>query len=326
MTAVRFTESFKYGLVIFGYFVALAVVGLGGIALGGVLAVPEVLSWWDGDGYGTAELAGGGVLMALGATVWFTGIFAIIRKLLADAVSAGVAHGQGDITLELEGFGDESVAPTRHISREDSHGGDRSTETESTASQESETGGSQTNKSETAPTADSGETVPSETEPATEDTVPRTETEAGERGWTGDTAEPDRERPSAGAKNTKDDSDSDEDADGETQPKQTAEEIAFGQSSARDEKTGNEDGEEQDGTATEGAPSGASDETGGKTPDPATDMWETEDDSEGGADDDVPVGDEEDRSPGASNDADEEQSKGANDSNSDPLADRLSKE
>jgi hypothetical protein len=59
MTAVRIADSLKYGAVLLGYFLVIGVVGIGGMALGGALALPELESLLDDTSYETAALVGG---------------------------------------------------------------------------------------------------------------------------------------------------------------------------------------------------------------------------------------------------------------------------
>jgi len=234
MTAVRFADSLKYGVVMFGYFVVVAALGLGGIALGAVVAVPELSSWLDGDSVEQAALAGGIVLMTLGAAVWFTGLFALVRKLLADAVSVGIADGHGDITLRAPASGVGSPAePTRTVRRESA------TNQSGTASTAEETGNGDDpgespagNGSETA--ADTAGGASSGTRAAAEpdESAPRVETEAGERGWSD--AGPDDEHPAEDPTGGVEAS-----GPGTGESKKTAEEIAFG---IREDETGSETG------------------------------------------------------------------------------------
>ncbi|MFT4921962.1 MAG: hypothetical protein ACI8XM_001170 [Haloarculaceae archaeon] len=101
MTAVRVAESLKYGLKLFGYFLGVVIVGGGGLALGATLAKSELSTVMSGSLPG-AQFAGGAVLGFLGAFVLVTGLFGILYKLVADAVSIGVADGSPAIDIPEE--------------------------------------------------------------------------------------------------------------------------------------------------------------------------------------------------------------------------------
>lgn len=98
MTQVGLVDSMKYGGRLFGYFLGVALLGAGGMALGGVLAGPELTSWTAGDSPQLASLAGGIVIALAGFTIWFTGLFGLTYKLIADAAGAGVAGADSQET------------------------------------------------------------------------------------------------------------------------------------------------------------------------------------------------------------------------------------
>ncbi|MEF8813642.1 MAG: hypothetical protein V5A55_07470 [Halovenus sp.] len=279
MTAVRFADSLKYGVVIFGYFVGVTVLGLGGIALGAFLAVPELSSWLDGNGVGQAALAGGVVLMTLGAAVWFTGLFGIARKLLADAVSAGVADGQGDITVRLPASDTGGVTePTRTVRREGRTKSQSDRSGTATTKQEAsvEDVRSDASTAEEMPSSASGSGAEGETgEPAQPGGgVPRTEAEAGERGWSVTEGRGNDDQPVEGPTGQADERAQNREGDGDgTEPKQTAEEIAFGNARGEDVEpvTGEQDEDEPDTTVEPGSDEAAADSDGDGGSDPFVD-------------------------------------------------------
>jgi hypothetical protein len=172
MTAVRIVDSLKYGAVLLGYFLVIAVVGIGGMALGGALALPELESLIDDTSYETAELVGGSVLGLLGFAVWTGGLFALAHKLIADSV----ARGQADVSVTLSGDG---AAATRTVT------GLEQTANGSTAQQRTESAASQ------QPTADH-----TDAEQPTATGADHPEEEVGERGWSGNWSQPEAtERP-----------------------------------------------------------------------------------------------------------------------------------
>ena len=91
MSTITFRESLKYGGRLFALWFAVTLVGGGLTVLGGYLAVPEVQSLiTSGTGaVETATLAGGAILGLLGLSSLIVGNFALVYKLLADAVSKG---------------------------------------------------------------------------------------------------------------------------------------------------------------------------------------------------------------------------------------------
>lgn len=89
MTAVRFGESTRYGLRLYGYVLAVTVLGGAGVGLGAALAWPEIAAW---RGPGQAEVVpgiAGGLLLFLGLSVLVIGYLGTAYKLLADGVAAG---------------------------------------------------------------------------------------------------------------------------------------------------------------------------------------------------------------------------------------------
>ncbi|MFC7059396.1 hypothetical protein [Halovenus salina] len=102
MTTVDVSESLTYGFKLFGYLLAVVILGGGGMALGGALAGPIVLDGTVTEELSSPELLGGAVLGALGLAVWVTGTFGLTYKLLADAVSRGVPEDLGASPSEEE--------------------------------------------------------------------------------------------------------------------------------------------------------------------------------------------------------------------------------
>jgi len=113
MTAVRSVESLKYGARLFMYFLAVVVVGGGGLTLGLALLSPEVAALLAGGSPEVATLVGGAVLAFLGVFVLTAGLFGLLYKLVADAVSVGTANGvptsevPEKVASALESVGDE---------------------------------------------------------------------------------------------------------------------------------------------------------------------------------------------------------------------------
>ena len=98
MRRVRIVESLKYGGRMFAYWLSVVVLGGGGIALGAAVGWNSVsIRGTGGDPvvYSTPELIAGIVLVSLGGTVLFTGLFGWSYKLLADAIAEGLSNGGG---------------------------------------------------------------------------------------------------------------------------------------------------------------------------------------------------------------------------------------
>ena len=94
MATVPVVDSLKYGLQLFGYLLGIVVIGGGGMVLGGVIAGNELT-----DGFTTSpELFGGVVLAGLGVVIWFTGMFGLSYKLIADATRWGVSSGTDSLS------------------------------------------------------------------------------------------------------------------------------------------------------------------------------------------------------------------------------------
>jgi hypothetical protein len=120
MSTTRVTEGLAYGFKLCVYWLGVVLVGGGGIALGGVLAEPEVSSWRSGGSVSTPELAGGLVLAVLGLIVLVSGLFGLIYKLLVDSIAAGTAAGleSGSETDETIENATEATAPSRQAETE----------------------------------------------------------------------------------------------------------------------------------------------------------------------------------------------------------------
>ena len=98
MRRVRIVESLKYGGRMFAYWLSVVVLGGGGIALGAAVGWNSVsIRGTGGDPvvYSAPELIAGIVLVSLGGTVLFTGLFGWTYKLLADATAEGLSNGGG---------------------------------------------------------------------------------------------------------------------------------------------------------------------------------------------------------------------------------------
>ncbi|PSP59878.1 hypothetical protein BRC73_05085 [Halobacteriales archaeon QH_7_66_37] len=98
MRRVRIVESLKYGGRMFAYWLSVVVLGGGGIALGAAVGWNSVsIRGTGGDPvvYSAPELIAGIVLVSLGGTVLFTGLFGWTYKLLADAIAEGLSNGDG---------------------------------------------------------------------------------------------------------------------------------------------------------------------------------------------------------------------------------------
>jgi len=91
MTNVEVVESLKYGLKLFGYFLVVVILGSGGMTLGGALAVPIVTDGISFDNLAVPEFVGGVIIAIMGVTIWFTGMFGLTYKLLADSVEEGIS-------------------------------------------------------------------------------------------------------------------------------------------------------------------------------------------------------------------------------------------
>ena len=102
MATTSFSESLKYGGRLFGFFLAIVLVGSGLFGLGGYLAVPEIQAIVDSGTVETAPIAGGLVLAALGLATLVIGNFALVYKLLADSVSRGIEGTPAIVDVETE--------------------------------------------------------------------------------------------------------------------------------------------------------------------------------------------------------------------------------
>lgn len=116
MREVQIVESLKYGARAFLYFIASVILGGGGIALGFAVGYNAVTIFGTGGNpviYDTPELIAGVVLVILGGTVLFTGLFGLGYKLLADSVTAGYENTRPpEISRESSTERRESVTGT----------------------------------------------------------------------------------------------------------------------------------------------------------------------------------------------------------------------
>jgi len=95
MKRVGIVESLKYGGRVFVYFLAVVLVGGGGIGLGAVVgwnAASVSVTGGDLAVHDGPELAAGVVLGLLGSAVLFTGLFGIAYKLIADSTAEGTRN------------------------------------------------------------------------------------------------------------------------------------------------------------------------------------------------------------------------------------------
>ncbi|PSQ58665.1 MAG: hypothetical protein BRD23_06290 [Halobacteriales archaeon SW_9_67_25] len=100
MSAVPFTDSLRYGGTLVGYLLAVALVSAGALVGGAVLAAPGRIGL-DAAAVGTGRLAGGVALAALGAVLFLAGLVGLTHKLVADAVSVGVEHGESAVEPQV---------------------------------------------------------------------------------------------------------------------------------------------------------------------------------------------------------------------------------
>jgi hypothetical protein len=123
MKEVQIVESLKYGGRTFLYFIVSVILGGGGIALGLAVGYNAVTIFGTGGDpviYDTPELIAGVVLVILGGTVLFTGLFGLVYKLLADAVAAGYKNtGPSGLGREPPTEGGEAVTSTAPASPTD---------------------------------------------------------------------------------------------------------------------------------------------------------------------------------------------------------------
>jgi len=251
MATIRIADSLTYGAKLFLFFLAVAVVGGGGMVVGAGLALPEAQAYLDGGTVGTTSLAGGAILGVLGAVVWFTGTFAVGYKLIGDAVAAGVRTGTDPTTTvstteEPSETGDE-LGPSPGEQAAEEHDADQTVPAAEEAAEpspaqappepEPRDAASQTG-TDSQPPQDSGPTEPAE---------------AAENPQVTEHREPPEDRPAAGRE-------------------RTAEEIAFGSSSGP-EREESETGEEPG--PTEGRDAGADTRQPAEEPDEEFESTET---------------------------------------------------
>jgi hypothetical protein len=124
MTAIRSVDSLKYGVRLFGYF--LAVTAVGGILLGlglelGYSEATDLAGTGGLDTISKTDLTAGGILAFLGSFVLLSGIFGILHKLVADSVAVGFADATpSKVTPKSEAdsavTGDDSAEATETVS------------------------------------------------------------------------------------------------------------------------------------------------------------------------------------------------------------------
>lgn len=120
MATISFSESFKYGSRLFGFFLSILVVGGGLVGAGAYLAVPEIQGWLDTGSAETSLIAGGVVAGVVGTAVLSIGQFAILYKLIADGVARGNADPAVDVaaTPVAEETADEQEAEESPVEQE----------------------------------------------------------------------------------------------------------------------------------------------------------------------------------------------------------------
>ncbi len=89
MTTVRLRESASYGARLYAYLLGVTLLGGGCLAVGLVLAAPELSALLAGGGADTAMAVGGAVLAVLGLSILLAGYLGAGYKLIADAVAVG---------------------------------------------------------------------------------------------------------------------------------------------------------------------------------------------------------------------------------------------
>lgn len=92
MTAVRLRESATYGLHLYAFLLGVTLLGCTCLALGVVLARPEIAALRGAGGGDMAALAAGGLLSFVGVSVLLIGLIGATYKLVADAVNVGQTH------------------------------------------------------------------------------------------------------------------------------------------------------------------------------------------------------------------------------------------
>lgn len=93
MDAVGIVDSFKYGVRFVAVLLTVLLVGVGAIAGGVTLAFPGLVGLLSGPA-DTTQLAGGATLGVAGSIIIMVGVFGLTHKLIADAVSTGLTHGE----------------------------------------------------------------------------------------------------------------------------------------------------------------------------------------------------------------------------------------
>lgn len=91
MAKTSYTESLKYGGRLFGFFLGITLAGGTALAVGGWLAISELQSFFTSGTAETVYLSGGVVVMFFGMVILVCGNFALVYKLIADAVNQGNA-------------------------------------------------------------------------------------------------------------------------------------------------------------------------------------------------------------------------------------------
>lgn len=134
MATTSFSESFKYGSRLFGFFLGLLVVGGGMVGGGAYLAVPEIQAWRGSGSAETAFIAGGLILVTLGLSILIIGQYAIIYKLIAD----GVARGNADPAVDMVVGPDAAEQPEESAETTEEMEAEPDTEQEPTAEREEE--------------------------------------------------------------------------------------------------------------------------------------------------------------------------------------------
>ena len=90
MSETKLADSLHYGGKLFVVFFWVVVFGVGGMALGVSLALPEWQAWLDQTNPAVVTFAGGFLLGFAGLAVFCIGLFGLAHKLISDAVADGL--------------------------------------------------------------------------------------------------------------------------------------------------------------------------------------------------------------------------------------------
>lgn len=227
MATIRIADSLKYGAKLFMFFLAVAVVGGGGMVAGAALAIPELQTYLDSGSLGTTTLAGGAVLAVLGTVIWVSGTFAIAYKLIGDAVADGLRASQATPTASTTGTTD-GQPDTEETAEADSSPDEQPADEHPADEQDP---GQAVPGAADAPATDGEPAQPPAEQPAQADSPPQEP--AGAADQRREPAGPVQEQPQGGASATQEPPA--EEPKPEAGRERTAEEIAFGTSGSREQ-------------------------------------------------------------------------------------------